>query len=113
MIVEAAKRKLKRVIEDAVNGVVGGPLSGRDFVVNEVEELQEGRIHIRSTLHFYQREEPYCCGEPGCHLGLHILERCTVLVDCVTRELNLTENLQLEFAETEAVYHSGAVFIQR
>lgn len=104
--------KLKRLIESAVADVCGLPRLGLWFCVDEVEASGHPpeALKVWATLHFLPAGSPFCCGEPGCHLGLNGAAAEEVS-EQVRRGLRLEQGLTLDFTNRIGVnYHSGVTF---
>ena len=106
-----SKHELKRLVEQAVETVCA-PREGLWFCAHEVEPCGNppDRLKVWATLHFLPVGSPFCCGEPGCHLGL-FGERLTQVADQIRRAMNLTQCLEVGFGDRLGVrYHDGVAF---
>src|SRR5262249_44738156 len=67
-----SKHEVKRLVELAVADACNLPRPGLWFCVDEVEAFGSPpcRLRVWATLHFLAEGLPFCCGEPGCHLGM-------------------------------------------
>ena len=107
-----SRNDLKRVVEQAVSEVCRLPRRGLLFCVDEVEANGRPPDHLKvwATLHFLSAGSPFCCGEPGCHLGLFD-ERIEEVSATVRRVMSLQNDLLVDFGERiNAKYHSGVAF---
>jgi hypothetical protein len=104
--------ELKRLVEAAVADVCGLPRPGLWFCVDEVEAHGHppGRLRVWATLHFLPAGSPFCCGQTGCHLGLHG-ESDAEVNEHVRRAMGLRQPVVVEFGERIGVrYHEGVLF---
>ena len=104
--------ELRRLVEAAVNEVCSMPRPGLRFGVDGVEASGEPpeRLRVWATLHFLAEGSPFCCGEPGCHLGL-FGERLDAVGDHVRRAMRRRSPVSVEFHNRIGVsYHAGVVF---
>lgn len=65
-------------------------------------------IKVWSTLHFLGKDTPYCCMEPGCHLGLFC--GAPTIRDVMCRKLKINPSVELEFVDMAAYVHASAKF---
>jgi hypothetical protein len=91
---------LKALVENVVEEVCGLRARGLLFHVDEVEALGRPpeRIAVWATLHFTPAGSPFCCGEPGCHLGL-MGERLAEVQDRIGGAMGLRQTVILEIGE--------------
>ena len=112
MTSKRSKHELKRIVEEAVITASKGPLAGLWFVVDEIEAY--GRppnlLRVWYTLHFFDKGSPYCCGEPGCQLGIGWSDARTQVALFVGRSMNLRHPVDVEFVGAATVYHPGATW---
>ncbi len=104
--------RLKRLVERAVADVCGLPRTGLWYGVDaiEVRGHPPERLKVWSTLHFLPEGSPFCCGEPGCHLGLG-KERSAEVSEHVRRALHLAPGLSVDFEQCiTTYYHEGVTF---
>jgi len=104
--------ELKRLIEDAVRTECGLDDSRLQFIVDEVEASGRppDRLRVWATLHFLPAGSPFCCGEPGCHLGLSG-ERLEEVADHIRRAMGIEQTIVIDFGKRIAVrYHDGVEF---
>ena len=67
-------------------------------------------IRAWATLHFLPAGSPFCCGEPGCHLGLEG-DRLAEIEDQLGREMGLRQPVSLDLHDRVQVdYHDGILF---
>jgi hypothetical protein len=112
MATRRSRHELRRLVEEAVAEVCGLPRPGLWFCVDEIEPSgwPPERLRVWATLHFLPAGSPFCCGEPGCHLGL-FGERETQVGDHVRRAMGLEQPVRVEFADRIGVrYHPGVGF---
>ena len=97
---------LHKTIEGVVEAALGGLRPGLRFAVDEVfaHEAEPHILRIRSTLHFNHKGSPYCCGEPGCHLGVR---RWAAVTERVRLAAGVSE---VHFEDVATVYHAGVTF---
>lgn len=113
MATDRSRRELKRLVEAAVTEICGLPRPGLWFCVDEVKSSGSPpeRLRIWATLHFLPAGSPFCCGEPGCHLGL-FGEREAEVGDHVRRAMGLQQPVVVEFGDRLGVqYHPGVEFL--
>src|SRR5689334_11227813 len=104
--------ELRRLVTQVVCEICGIARRGLWFCVDHVEEVGKPteRLRVWATLHFLVGGSPYCCGEPGCHLGL-FGERLVQVTKRLKRELNVRQHLVVEFVDDIRVhYHPGVKF---
>ena len=112
---ESSKRsqaEFRRLVEAAIGEVCGLPRAGLWFGVDQVEPLGRPPHELRvwATLHFLPEGSPFCCGEPGCHLGL-FGDRLAEVADHVRRAMALKQPIAVEFGDRISVqYHPGVEF---
>jgi hypothetical protein len=107
-----SQHELRRLVEQAVSEVCGLPRPGLWFCVDEVESRGRPpeRLRVWATLHFLPEGSPFCCGEPGCHLGLRG-ERLRVVGDRIRRAMGLRQEVSVDFGHRIGVqYHPGVAF---
>jgi hypothetical protein len=112
MSAKRSQQQLKRLVEKAVAEVCCLPRPGLWFCVDavEVQGRPPARLTVWATLHFLPEGSPFCCGEPGCHLGL-FGERLTQIADHLRRAMHLRQPLLVEFGDGVAAnYHAGINF---
>jgi hypothetical protein len=107
-----SRYELKRLVERAVADICGLPRPGLWFCVDEIEA--RGRppeqLTVWATLHFLPEGSPFCCGEPGCHLGL-IGERSHRVSEYIRHLMHLKQELSVDFGDRVGVnYHAGVSF---
>ena len=104
-----SQHELRRLVEQAVADICGLPRPGLYFCVDEVEVhgRPPERLKVWATLHFLPEGSPFCCGEPGCHLG-----NCAQPVsEHVRRMMHLRQDLTVEFVpRIRANHHPGVSF---
>ena len=99
-----SQHELKRLVEQAVSVVCGTLRPGLWFCVDEVESRghpPEG-LKVWATLHFLPEGSPFCCGKPGCHLGLSG-DRLREVGDRIRRAMGLRQEVSVDFGERIAV----------
>ncbi len=104
--------RLKQLVERAVAETCRFPRAGLWFCVDAIEVHGHPPDHLRvwATLHFLSEGSPFCCGEPGCHLGL-FGERLEQLGDHVRRAMKLSQRITVDFGNRiGAVHHVGVIF---
>ena len=107
-----SEHELKGLVERAVTEVCGLDGSRLAFHVQAVETSGDplSAIKVWSVLHFLAAGSPYCCGEPGCHLGLYGASGREVSAR-VRRAMRLEQALEIDFGDRVAVqYHDGVEF---
>ena len=103
---------IRQAVEQAVTDTCQLSNRGLWFCVNEVHLVGDplSRIDVSATLHFRVSGSPFCCGEPGCHLGL-FKERLDEVSGRVRKTLNLHKHVSVAFDDRiEVNYHDGVVF---
>lgn len=103
-----SKHHLKRLIEAVVEDECRFTPRGLLFLVDELEVAGHppARIKVWGTLHFQPLGSPFCCLEPGCHLGLYA-GRLDSIRDAVRRKLNLQQRVEVEFVGIRCMVASG------
>lgn len=112
MLNKRSQHEQKRLVEQAVADVCGLPRPGLWFCVDVVEASgwPPEQLTVWATLHFLPEGSPFCCGEPGCHLGL-CGERLLRVSEHVRRAMHLRQELSVDFGNRIGVnYHMGVVF---
>jgi hypothetical protein len=107
-----SQHELKRLVEQAVSEVCGLPRRGLWLCVDTV--TPRGRppktIKVWATLHFLPEGSPFCCGEPGCHLGL-MGDKLREICEHMRKAMGLQHEVLVDFGDRIAVnYHSGVGF---
>jgi hypothetical protein len=103
---------MKRLVEAAVAEVCQLPRPGLWFCVDDLEASGNPpeRVKVWATLHFLPDGSPFCCGEPGCHLGIRG-ERLSGIGDHVRRAMGLRQVATVDFGDRVAAnYHAGVEF---
>ncbi len=103
--------ELTRLVEQAITEICGLPLPGLWFCVDAVEALGRPphRFAVWATLHLHPEGSPFCCGEPGCHLGL-MTERLHAVGDHLRRALRLRHEVEVDLTDHIAVRcHPGVI----
>lgn len=88
------------------------PRHGLRFLVNHVETEGDPpqKFRVWATLQFLASDSPFCCGEPGCHLGL-FAERLQLVAEHLSSEIGLGSPVSLDFVGDIGVnYHQGVEF---
>ena len=104
--------ELKRLVEAAVAEACDLPRRGLWFCVDAVDTVGRPphRLAVSATLHFLPEGSPFCCGEPGCYLGLYG-KRLEQVGDSMRRRLGLRQAVTVEFPDGIRVeYHTGVTF---
>jgi hypothetical protein len=104
--------QLKLLVERAVTDVCSLGDSPLAFHVEavEVSGSPPQKLRVWAVLHFTPAGSPYCCGEPGCHLGLHGPAGLEVS-DHVRRAMGLRQPLDVEIdGRITTQYHDGVEF---
>ncbi|MBI4600908.1 MAG: hypothetical protein HY721_03010 [Planctomycetes bacterium] len=112
MVGKRSQHELRRLVEHAVADVCGLPRPGLWFCVDKVEARGQPpeRLTVWATLHFLPEGSPFCCGEPGCHLGL-CGERAQQVSEHVRRAMHRRQRLSVDFDDRIGVdYHAGVTF---
>jgi hypothetical protein len=107
-----SQHELKRLVEQAVCEVCGLPRPGLWFCVDDVESRAHPpeRLRVWATLHFLPEGSPFCCGEPGCHLGFSG-ESLREVGDRIRRAMGLRQAVAVNFGQRVGVhYHPGVAF---
>jgi hypothetical protein len=102
----------KQLVERAVADVCGLPRLGLWFCVDEVEARGRlpDRLTVWATLHFLPEGSPFCCGEPGCQLGLDD-ELTHYVSEYLRHAMHLRQELSVDFGGRIGVnYHEGVTF---
>jgi hypothetical protein len=110
---QRSNHELARLIERAVADVCELPRPGLWFCVDEV--LAYGRppkrLEVWATLHFLPEGSPFCCGEPGCHLGLSAPDILQEIGEHLRQAMNLRQEVNVDFGDRIRVnYHRGVEF---
>lgn len=109
---ERSQHQLGRLVERAVADVCGLPRPGLWFCVGRVVRGHPPeRLTAWATLHFLPQDAPFCCGEPGCHLGLN--EACIAeeVNEQIRRAMRLRHGVAVDFHNHIGVhYHPGVIF---
>lgn len=100
--------QLKRIIEEIVEDECKLSPRGLLFLMDELEVSGHppARINVWGTLHFLPLGSPFCCLEPGCHLGLYT-GRQERICDGVRRRLRLTQPVAIEFSGIGSMVPNG------
>jgi hypothetical protein len=104
--------ELRRLVANAVAEVCGLPRAGLWLSIDAVEASGQPpeRLRAWATLHFLPAGSPFCCGEPGCHLGL-FGERLTAIGEHLRRTMQLQQPVAVEFDDRiRTQYHPGVDF---
>ena len=104
--------RIKRAIETTVIEVCRLRGRGLWFAVDQVEIIGRPveRIRVWATLRFLPEGSPFCCGEPGCHLGL-FGDRLAEVTERLSSELGLSDQPVMEFGDrVRADYARGVTF---
>lgn len=111
MTEKRSHHELKRLVELAVADVCRLPRPGLYFCVDEVTAIGRPpeRLIVWATLHFLSAGSPYCCGEPGCHLGLYG-EKLKAVSEHVRHAMHLRQALSVSFDDIGVNYHEGVTF---
>lgn len=107
-----SRHALKQLVGRAVADVCGLPRPGLWLCVDEVEARGRppDRLTVRATFHFLPEGSPFCCGEPGCHLGLSD-GLADQVGEHVRRAMHLRQGVSVDFGERIGVnYHEGVAF---
>jgi hypothetical protein len=107
-----SEHELKRLIEEAIAHECGLPRPGLWFCIDHIDMHGKPpeQIGIAATLHFLPAGAPFCCGEPGCHLGL-FGPRLSAVGEHVRLAMGLTHQITIELqSEIRVVYHPGVTF---
>ena len=108
-----SQAELRRIVEEAFSRVGFLRRRGLWLGIHHVEASGHPihSIRVAATLHFLPDGSPYCCGEPGCHLGLDD-DRLLAIGDEVRRLLGLRQEVSFTFGpEVDAHYHEGIEFV--
>ena len=112
MSAKRSQHELSRLVESAVADTCRLPRLGLWFCVDVVEA--SGRIphqfEVRATLHFLPAGSPFCCGEPGCHLGLCDEDRVAEVGEHIRRAMHLRQTVMVKFRRITVNYHPGVDF---
>jgi len=109
-----SEAELRRLVATAVAEECRLPRPGLWLSVDRVEVMGRPpeRLRAWATLHFLPDGSPFCCGEPGCHLGLSG-DRLEAVGDHVRRAMGLRQPVAVDFGDRIAVrYHPGVTFSQ-
>src|SRR5438046_8081075 len=103
-----SKAELKRILEDLIRDQCETRPRGLEFIVDDLATVGRPlrKLRIWATLHFTSLGSPFCCFEPGCHLGLFDT-KLEQLGDCVRRRLGLRQTFTLEFVDIQSSVHAG------
>lgn len=104
--------EIQRAIEATVAEVCQLDGRGLWFGVDQVEVIGRPieRIKVWATLRFLIEGSPFCCGEPGCHLGL-FGDRLAEINEHLSSELRLENTAMVEFGHRLRVdYAPGVTF---
>lgn len=107
-----SEQELRPLVQAAVEEACGLPRRGLWLCVDAVEPSGRPPVRLRvwATLHFLPEGSPFCCGEPGCHLGL-FGERLAEVAEHVQKAMGLQQPVTVEFDDRIAVqYHPGTQF---
>jgi hypothetical protein len=107
-----SQAELRRLIGAAVDAVCRLPRSALWLCITRVEAAGKppSILRVWATLHFLPTGSPFCCGEPGCHLGLSG-ERLAEVGDHIRRAMRLRQPVAVEFAGRIGVqYYPGVEF---
>ena len=106
-----SQHELKRLVERAATVVWGLPRPGLWFCVEQV--VAHGHppeaLDVWAVLHFLPDGSPFCCGEPGCHLGFDE-DSCDGIGDEIRREMHLRHSIAVSFTHLGASFHPGVEF---
>ncbi|WZO97889.1 hypothetical protein EP7_004941 [Isosphaeraceae bacterium EP7] len=102
-----SQHEFKRLVELAVADTCNLPRPGLWFCSDEVEAIGRplDRLKVRATLHFLPAGSPFCCGEPGCHLGFGELSEG--IGDHIRRAMRLRQALTVDFGQIGVNVHPG------
>jgi len=91
---------LKALVENSVAEVCRLRDRGLAFQVDAVETSGRPaeRIAVWATLHFTSAGSPFCCGEPGCHLGLGE-DRLAAVENRIRRAMRLRQAVVLDIGD--------------
>lgn len=96
------------MIERAVTDVCALHATGLQFRVDRAVVTGQ-TLDVWATLHFMPRTTPYCCGEPGCHLG-HVFPERQLAIDDRVGQL-YGQRVHVDFADrVEVRYHEDVRF---
>lgn len=107
-----SQHELRRLVRQAVESECDPERQGLALFIDAVEP--KGRppetLTVWATLHFLAVGSPFCCGEPGCHLGLwgEALDRVS---EQVRHAMGLSGDLRVEFRSIGVQYHDGIRFV--
>lgn len=107
-----SEHELKRLVEEAVAEACRLPRPGLWFCVDRVESVGQPpeQLKVWATLHFLREGAPFCCGEPGCHLGLSV-DRLDAVGEHIRRAMHLQQDVTVDFGDRINVdYHEGVTF---
>lgn len=112
MSAKRSQHELKRLVEEAIAAMCDLPRPGLWLCVDAVEASGQPpeRLRVWATLHFLPGGSPFCCGEPGCHLGLWG-GRLVQVADHIRRAMHLRQPLKVELSgQVRVNYHAAVKF---
>ena len=106
-----ATLSIKTIVERIVVDECRTRDRGLAFLVDEAELIGRPaeRLRVWGTLHFLPGGSPFCCAEPGCHLGL-FGDRLDRIRETLCRELELRQAVRIEFVKVATNVHAGVEF---
>lgn len=113
MNTKRSEAELRRLVESAVRDACDLERRSLRFIATHVvaSGRPPSRLRVWGTLHFLCDGSPFCCGEPGCHLGF--TDASDDVNDHVRRSMGLAQQVDVEFGErVDVTYHAGVTFLR-
>lgn len=107
MSAKRSRAHLRALVERAAEDVHDLSRRGLRLIVDDVEAhgRPPRRLVVRATLHFLTAGAPFCCTEPGCHLGADL--RGPEIGDHVRRAMGVEHAVAVEFQDLGALLHAA------
>lgn len=109
--VKRSKAELKRLVDGVIREHCETDGRGLTFLTEEIETHGHPvhTLRVWGALHFFARDEPYCCMEPGCHLW-PFEDRLARMETALRRAMRFEHRVALELVSIRSQVHQAAAF---
>jgi hypothetical protein len=107
------REQLKGLVEQGVHAFQDVPSERFEIRVTELEVTgsvaSPKKITASVCVRFLPSQQPYCCGEPSCHLQIFSSKGELKLGEFIQEKLGLNQEVEFRLKET-AEYDKGVIF---